>query len=118
MSPGHPAPPIDQAYAPESYYPASNNFPPPPGGQYSPQGAFIPPEHAQAPPGANHQEFYQPPQGYTPPHNVYSPPPVGAFAPAGGRRADENVSPGFAPNARSAEEGVFVPFTGATVPYD
>ena len=86
---------------------------------YSPQ-----PPPAGAPPGGFHQPNYGPPPSgaagaYTPP-GVYTPDMPGGHGghpsyppPAGARRGDENVSasaapyagPGYAPDARSAEEG-------------
>ena len=92
ISPGAPPQVLEQGYPPESYYPYSNQFAPPPAGaQYSPQPAYNPGDYAH---GA-------PPQGYAP--QGYSPPPQAAYG--GGRRGDENVSPGFAPDPRTAEEG-------------
>ena len=94
LSPGAPPHVIEQGYPPESYYPNSNAFPPPPGATFSPHNAaYNPADYANAPP-----------QGYAPAGGVYSPPPDPAYA--GRRRGDENVSPGYAPDPlRNAEEG-------------
>ena len=91
------SPPVQNLPAPghhpDAYYPATNNFPPPPNAQYSPQPAYNPADYAP-PNQQTHPDYgYPPQQGYTPPQGVYSPPPVDPYAQAPGRRrGDENVS--------------------------
>ena len=95
---------IEQGYPPENYYPATNQFPPPPAANYSPQPAYNPADFA--PPHGQQQDYaYAHQQGYAPPQGVFSPPPDAAYPPGRGRGGGENVSPGYAPDARTAEEG-------------
>ena len=75
---------LEQGY--DSYYPASNQFPPPPGANYSPQApGYGQEQYAHAPPPGPGQADYGyspmppsggPPGGFHQPN--YGPPPSGA----------------------------------------